>query len=393
MQHALEISSANIQQYNKYLEQSEVDPKLLIMLRSGFRKLLDKYTVILLDLKRENETLKTGLSQKARKLEAQKRKYNDDVERHMKEIETHQAKYNKAFSKQQAQWDDELQDQATYESLYNEQCVLYEKLAQKHDEFRARVSRLYDPQLVRKHGDLRREFTDAEDRIRILQAERNEWKQKAEESEADLKRTRKENRKIMRGAEEAEQRTNAQMFDNVQTYYDTLRENGKNGWDVHMVHAEVRNRDKRIEDMQKSMEALQGKLDHAHAKYAELEAHGIREESWQRSDDGPAVPSYETAEEVRGRGLMMRELEKQMWKDKAAKEDYNKLIEKARKWKMGKWYPRLDEAEYERVRKQKQWDRWEVDKFLEVAEEVDREAANKLKVLDDVLSPRDARAE
>ncbi|KAF2264553.1 hypothetical protein CC78DRAFT_601502 [Lojkania enalia] len=360
MQAALDQNTANIEIYKELLRNSEQYPDELVKHRIKIHKLLDRYTALLLELDAQNQTLKGELA--ARQIE------NNKIDK-AKEVRNEDPA---ADPEVDVYWKDE----------YEWKSRAYEKLQEKYQAFRQNMALNHRPFLIHDNKELKTQLAQTQDQ---LQATIHELGRSCEEA-ASWKQEHQsllfQRIKQQTESDNTLSDVKAETVAHLEFYRSKLPKDDQKWSKIQSMEWDINDRDRQLRDQQKTISALRAELHRSHVAYSALESDSRA--SLQPPDSRGEYKSRYGSANARARHREVLFTFRQQLlerRQKSAADPLQALIVKAKKEKMGRYYP-VGKKNYERVRKQSAWERWDVDKYLEFGTEEDRRLAIQLGKLD-----------
>jgi len=364
MQQAMATNIQNVNAYKTLLQSYETKLDELVLLRIDVRTMIGSYKIMRADISARNEALKVNLAKKETDIKALESTIANTVCQLSKQA-------NEEFEYQRAEEYD------SWQKLYEDRNKQFEKLHRNFRVFKEKAKKNYRPDLERENKALKSRLTASQDKNELLQDQILDLQGTSANWESEYKNLHFRYKQNSRESEQEIKRLSMEMKTYVQEYADKTPDKNPEWWNVRSLQSRNRDLERQLKDYMEALDDQKGKLRICYREYKTLQEEntafrqelGVDDDIY-RPNSNPQSraaqlrrPNYESKEETAKRENILKGFKEKQAKARDKREEEQRVIEEARKYKMGEWYPPNHPKTYKVVQKKTVKERWEVDKF------------------------------
>ncbi|KAF2706506.1 hypothetical protein K504DRAFT_447455 [Pleomassaria siparia CBS 279.74] len=348
--------SAHMAEYKGQVDEDQNMPNELVRLRSGIRRVIHQYIAKFTEVSQQNTALKLDLARKET------------------DLGNIQARLVKHLSDEVNDGVDRNRD--SWRQMYEHVAEEHSRYKGQAEAFKAKAKAAYRPDLERKNRELERRLTEVLDENARLQGRASSLQEDADNWESEFNDLRMRNSQAGAEGELEIERLRQEMNSFIQDYRDKIPDRNPDWWDVETLQIQVKDLQRQLEDQAHDSVEQKEELGIAYREYVKIkaqndsyraelgiEADAIQAVSRSNKQRAPNHSSPENSpEQVAKRENLLNIFIAEQERAREKRVPGEELIERARKWKMGKYYPPITYG-YKAVKKKSMRQRWEVDEY------------------------------
>ncbi|KAF2472048.1 uncharacterized protein BDR25DRAFT_313253 [Lindgomyces ingoldianus] len=267
----------------------------------------------------------------------------------------------------------------SWQTLYHQKCLDNAKLVSDMKDLRIELEKNYRPKLKRENERLQKDIWDARDFASLLEQTVQTFQSQAQTWEAEYKAL--ESRSKISSAQKDSRiaELEAEMSGVIAEYYRNVGHEQKD--EVLYLRTKIQGLGHTLDGLLRENKKVATERDEWGKAVKAMMERGERLPSGYTAPRPFSFttrkPNFESEAEIAERNEYLAQVRETQEAKREREDALCDLLEKARRFKMGDRYPPIWKG-FEEVRRMEEWERWEVERYLEVAPMEDRLAAESV---------------